>query len=379
MENFNWLKMKKYELAAVLAAGLLSFSACDGLVDDGGNGGVTPSGDLVLNASKTIIQANGDDAAVFEVLYNGEPVTEGVTIYDDDNNVVDLPSLTFTTTQTGTYSFWAAYGTSFTETVTVTAIGFAVPELPDDPQPESTSFARKVLLTQFTGTGCGYCPGMITLLRNVLADEDYASRTVLAAAHQYNSSDPAYLSSADLAGAMGVGPYPSLVADMSLTFTNYTSESGLRLLIDNCYNRSRALAGIAASAQFDGGTLVVTASVKAAETADFRIGAWLLEDGIYGRQSNYNQAAWPGDYNTHDNCIRIADSRVSNYNYTGHSLGTVGAGETAEYAFVMDLDDSWVTENLHLVIFVTTPEDNAWVVNNAVYCDADGSVAFDYE
>lgn len=72
---------------------------------------------------------------------------------------------------------------------------------------------------------------------------------------------------------------------------NYTSESGLRSLIDNSYNRSRALAGIAASAQFDGGTLVVTASVKAAETADFRIGAWLLEDGIYGRQSNYNQAA----------------------------------------------------------------------------------------
>ena len=45
----------------------------------------------------------------------------------------------------------------------------------------------------------------------------------------------------------------------------------------------------------------------------------------------------------------------------------------------MDLDDSWVTENLHLVIFVTTPEDNAWVVNNAVSCNADGSVAFDYE
>lgn len=371
--------MKKYELAAVLAAGLLSFSACDGLVDDGGNGGVTPSGDLVLNASKTIIQANGDDAAVFEVLYNGEPVTDGVTIYDDDNNVVDLPSLTFTTTETGTYSFWAAYGTSFTETVTVTAIGFAVPELPDDPQPESTSFARKVLLTQFTGTGCGYCPGMITLLRSVLADEDYASRTVLAAAHQYNSSDPAYLSSADLAGAMGVGSYPSLVADMSLTFTNYTSESGLRSLIDNCYNGTQALAGIAASAQFDGGTLVVTASVKAAETADFRIGAWLLEDGIYGQQSNYNQAAWTGDYNTHDNCIRIADSRVSNYNYTGHSLGTIEAGETAEYAFVMDLDDSWVTENLHLVIFVTTPDGNSWTVNNAVACDADGTVAFDYE
>lgn len=372
----------KFVLAAVWAAGLLSFSACDGLVDDGDNGRGTPSGDLVLNVSKTIIQADGNDAATFEVLYNGESVTEGVTIYDDDNNVVDLPSLTFTTTQTGTYSFWAAYGTSFTETVTVTAIGFAVPELPEDPQPESTSFARKVLLTQFTGTGCGYCPGTISAIRTVSEDEAYSSKFLVASCHSFNSNDPAYSDETSrLAVAMGFsGSAPVVNMDLSsLSYTSAISAQNLRTMVDQAYGRTSAKAGIAASAQFDGGTLVVTASVKAAETADFRIGAWLLEDGIYGRQSNYNQAAWPGDYNTHDNCIRIADSRVSNYNYTGYSLGTVEAGDTAEYAFVMDLDDSWVTENLHLVIFVTTPEDNAWVVNNAVSCDADGSVAFDYE
>lgn len=140
---------------------------------------------------------------------------------------------------------------------------------------------------------------------------------------------------------------------MNTLFTNYTSQLGLRNLIDDSYERTEALAGISASAS--------------------------IEDGIYGRQSNYNSASWTGDYNTHDNCIRLADSKMSNMNYTGHPLGTIAAGETAEYAFVMTLDQSWVTDSLHLVIFVTTPEGKSWVVNNAVPCAVDGSVEYQYK
>lgn len=345
--------MKIFDMCAAFAA-MTALCSCNGLVDDEGFGnGHVASGDLSLTVSATVIQANGEDEAKFEVLYLGEPVTEGVTIYDGNNNVVDLPSLTFTAAEPGSYSFWAAYGTAYSETVTVTAIDFPVPVLPEDPDPDNLSFSRRVMLTQFTGTGCGYCPGMITLLRSVLSEEAYASKTVLAAAHLYNSDDPAYLSSASLDDAMGVSSFPSVVADMNTLFTNYTSQLGLRNLIDDSYERTEALAGISASAS--------------------------IEDGIYGRQSNYNSASWTGDYNTHDNCIRLADSKMSNMNYTGHPLGTIAAGETAEYAFVMTLDQSWVTDSLHLVIFVTTPEGKSWVVNNAVPCAVDGSVEYQYK
>lgn len=371
--------MKILNFSAAVAA-LVALSACNGLVDNGGSdNGHVATGDITLVSSASVIQANGEDEARFEVFYKGELVTEGVTIYDGNNNVVDLPSMTFTTTQSGSYSFWAAYGTAFSETVTVTAIDFPVPELPEDPEPENLSFARRVLLTQFTGTGCGYCPGMITLLRTVLAEEEYASKIVLAAAHTFNSDDPAYLSSASLDYAMGIKDYPSVLADMNLLYTNYNSQLGLKNTIDDSYGRTEALAGISASASIDDGTLVVMTSVKAASTAEFRIGAWLLEDGIYGRQKNYNSASWTGDYNTHDNCIRLADSKMSNMNYTGHPLGTIEAGETAEYAFVMTLDQSWVADNLHLVIFVTTPEGKSWVVNNAIPCAVDGSVGYQYK
>lgn len=370
----------------LLIAGVTMLFSCTELPDkdneegDNGNQGEIGSSELVLLASDMVIQANGEDAVQFTVLSDGEPVSEGVRFYDGSTNKqIDLPDLRFTTTDTGTYYFWAAYGTSQTDIVTVTAIGFPVPELPEDPEPENTSFARRVLLTQFTGTGCGYCPGMITLLRSLMEDDEYASKVVLTACHSYNSDDPAYLLDR-LDQAMGVSSYPMVVADMYVSYNNYNNMNGLMSVIDMAHGRSAAKAGISASAELNGNTLVVRASIKASQTSEFRIGAWLLEDGIEGRQSNYNPGTWTGNYDVHDNCIRIADSRVSNSNFTGHSLGTIEAGETAEYAFVMTLEDGWVAENCHLALFITTPEDGEdyFSVNNAVSCSINGEVSFDY-
>ena len=154
--------MKIIEFLTFITAGAVMFSSCSSLTgdDEGTDGPGTPGATgLELQVSDMVIQADGKDAAVFTVLSDGKPVSEGVRFYDGaTNRQIELPEMAFTTTETGTYTFWAAYGTSHTETVSVTAIGFPVPELPDDPDPENTSFSRRVLLTQFTGTGCGYCP-----------------------------------------------------------------------------------------------------------------------------------------------------------------------------------------------------------------------------
>ena len=119
----------------------------------------TPSvNSLVLRASTTVIEADGNDAVQLEVLADGVPVTEGVRLYDGVTNLaIELPSMTFTTTEPGTYYFWAAYGTAHSEQLKVTAVGFDLPSLPEDPEPDNTSFVRRVLLTQFTGTRRGLC------------------------------------------------------------------------------------------------------------------------------------------------------------------------------------------------------------------------------
>lgn len=366
----------KYLIYSVLMSAALSAAvSCGGLT--GEDDSTTPvSGNLTISLSASVIQADGEDASVINVMLDGTTVTEGVTIYDaSTNKPLDLPDMVFTTTVSGTYSFWAAYGTEHSSTVTLRAIDFSVPVLPEDPEPDNLSFTRKCLVTQFTGTGCGYCPFMVLLLRDLMEDEEYSSRFVLAAAHTYSSSDPAYLSSR-LDQAMGVNSYPNLVIDMKYSYGNYNSYSGLTATLDQAYSECGPGTGIAVSTGLEGNTAVIRVSVKAAETGEYRIGAWLLEDGIYGRQSNYGAE---GDFDTHDNCIRVADSKVSASDFSGHSLGTLEKGTEAEYVFVIDIEDGWVKENCHLVVFTSVLDGRSYRVCNAVSCGLSESLEYSYE
>lgn len=355
-----------------------------------------PQTGLVLTATPSTIIADGEDVAVLEITLNDEVLTEGFTIYDDEDNIVELESMEFSTTVAGEYKFWASYKSEISDTITITAEepeedpdNNETPEGPTDSDPENLNFKRRSLLIQFTGTGCGYCPGMTQSLRDVLSNEEYAEHTVLTAAHRYNGSDPAYLAGYALDQAMGISGYPSLVADMCYIVTSYYTNY-VENLVTTALSRTTAKAGISAVSYIEDDKVIIKATVKAAEESKFRIGAWLMEDGIYGQQSNYGIAE--GDFNIHDNCIRVADSKVSSSDYTGYEIGPVDEngkvqpikkGETAEYTFTIELKDKWKRENCSLVIFVTTPEKvqgrESYFVNNVIEMPLEGEVAFEYE
>ncbi len=360
-----------------------------------------PQTGLVLTATPSTIIADGEDVAVLEVTLNDEVLTEGFTIYDDEDNIVEFENMEFSTTVAGEYKFWASYKSEISETITITAEepeedpeenpdDNETPEGPTDSDPENLNFKRRVLLTQFTGTGCGYCPGMILALREVMQDNTFADKTVLAAAHRYPGSDPAYLANYALDVAMGIGGFPSLSADMYYTYGLYSNMvEVIHWMVDASFERTTTKAGISAVSYIEEDKVIINATVKAAEESKFRIGAWLLEDGIYGQQTNYG---YEGDFNTHDNCIRVADSKASSSDYTGYDIGPVGEdgevqpikkGETEEYTFTIELKDKWKRENCSIVLFVTTPEKvqgrESYFVNNVIEMPLEGEVAFEYE
>jgi hypothetical protein len=354
-----------------------------------------PQTGLVLTATPSTIIANGEDCAVLEVQLNGETLTEGFSLYDGDDNPVELENMEFRTETVGEYLFWAEYKSEISQTITITATEEPenpsdpnIPDSPTDSDPENLNFKRRSLLIQFTGTGCGYCPGMTQSLRDVLSNEEYAEHTVLTAAHRFNNSDPAYLAGYALDQAMGISDYPSLVADMCYIVKSYTTNY-VENLVTTALSRTTAKAGIAATAVVEDNQVIVTATVKAAEESLFRIGAWIIEDGIYGLQTNYGVAE--GDFNTHDHCIRAADSKVSTRDYTGYAIGPVDdegniqpikKGETAEHTFTIELKDKWNRDKCSLVIFVTTPErvdrNEYYFVNNVIKMPLEGQHAFEY-
>jgi hypothetical protein len=82
----------------------------------------------------------------------------------------------------------------------------------------------------------------------------------------------------------------------------------------------------------------------------------------------------------------LADSKASNTDFSGYSLGTIEAGKTASHEFAFKLKENgagsktkWNHDNLRVIVFISTQEGNKWYVNNVVKCPKDGSVDFEYE
>lgn len=373
---------------AIFCLGAFAFVGCEQSGGDDNGGGNTSK--LLLVADKSNIYDNGEDCVTFTLYYEGMTLTEGYEIYIGEN---PLTGNTFSSTEIGSYTAWATYGTVQSNDVSINVVATppAAPTAPEDTNPEKTNFKRRVLLTQFTGTGCGYCPLMINAV-HLAMNGSYGDNAVLAVAHLFNESDPAYLSEAQtLDNSMGFNAAaPYLFMDLNKAMDTLYEQSAIESNIAKCLNRVEVRGGIAVNSAYyaEENYIVLTATVKAASTNEFRIGAWLLEDGISSKQSVYNsvQPVEGVDFNTHDNCIRLADSKYSNSNYTGYSLGTIEAGKTASREFAFKLKDNgtggknyWNHNNLRVIVFISTKEGNNWFVNNVVKCPKDGSVDFEYE
>ena len=369
--------MKALKSLAIL--GLLSL-LCVGCEPNGG--GSNSEEGLFLTVDNNTIYDNGEDVATFTVYYDGAKLQGGYVIYEGDN---ELTGNTFKSKKQGTYTFDALYGTLQSNKINVNVIQTPppAPAVPEDTNPEKTNFVRRVLLTQFTGTGCGYCPYMINALHE-LENSSYAPNYVLAVAHLYNESDPAYLSEAQtLDNAYGVNNYPSITADLQRRKNVNPDYASLTSLLNTAINRCSVKAGIAVNAEYHPNEkyVVINTLVKAKTTDSFRVGAWLLEDGISGKQTIYdNVKPLEGvNFNIHDNAIRLANSKNSNTDFSGFALGSIEAGKTASKDFAFHLKDKWKVENLHLVVFVTTKEGDKWLVNNVINAPIQGVTDFEYE
>ena len=358
--------------------------------------------ELKLTASRNLVQVNVDEV-ILTVYLGDEVITDDVTFYDGNFKVLNIPNFRYIAPKAGDQVIWASYGTYNSDEILIKAIDIPIPETPEDPQPESTDFKARVLMTEFTTTGCAYCPNMKILLHNALSDESVADKVVLTACHSgliNGKADPAFVKTTfdDFCNVSG---FPNVNFDMYYSFGNYTvGASEMRQLINDMYSvKADVAAGIAVNSALYDESLVAKVTVKAAVDAENRIGAFLLEDGIYGVQSGGSAEDW---MNTHDGVIRYIDSQYGKDQYFGHSVGVVEKGCTADYVFDWDLDviwsegalkgeqygnyywDEFVMENLHLVVFVSTigTDDKGnqfYYVNNVIDCPINGLTPYEYK
>ena len=394
-----------FKYASLLAAAVMLVS-CQGQQGDDNNtdgpingGGIT--GKIELTVDKVLIQADGADYATLTVSLDGKAVSEGVTFFDGKNNILDLNGFKFSTEVPGNYEIWANYGTYNTDKVLIRALAAAIPQTPADPKPSSVDFKSRVMCMQFTGTACGYCSQFMSRLKDAFEDEAFADEYVRAAIHSYSYSaaypDPAYMTWSWSDRVLSA-THPSIVMDYINKYALYSSTSSdeFKGVVNEMNASKKGLAsGIAVSSTLKDGQIVAKVTVKAAETAVYRVGAMLLEDGIKANQ--INGEPW---MNNHDACVRYIDAREDSANGTerwyGFSLGKIEKGKTADYLFVWNLQEIWddvnepiaywnafVEENLRLAAFVTTTGEDErgnqfYYINNAVSAAVNGETPFAY-
>lgn len=367
-----------FQIASLLLMPAVMLISCNG---DEGDGTDMNAG-FYVSADKNVIQNNNEDAAVLQAQLDGKDVTSATTFYLlSGKDMTPISGHIFTTADLGEHQIVGSYGTFNTmkEPTVITAINVAVPSVAADPDAANTSFVHRAFLNQYTGTGCGYCPGMIRALRAAFEDEETADMAVLAAVHSYGAGDPAYIASPRASS------YPFLHIDMVSSFSydqDPYGKSGVLKSIMSERTSSPAKVGISANPFYKDDLLVVTVEVKAAVSGEYNLGVWFLQDNVYGQQTdNLGIVVTDKSYEYHHNCVRVADSRHLN-TYAGHPLGKLEAGKTVQKTFVLNIKkDAWKLKdmnNIHFAAFVTERNGNVYEVVNVVDCPYNEPTPYQY-
>ena len=364
---------------------------------------------VVVTFDKSVIKSDGSDAVTFRAYYNGNEVSDDAKFYQVIEGKPIKMGRSFSTSDVGTYEFWATYGTRQSEHVYISAISKDIPAAAGDSNPSGTSFVHRTFFNQYTAGTCIWCPYMTHLLHKTLQD-GYEDKVVLAS---IRSGESGFAQVSNPSSGL-----PYLHIDYSQGYDHQMASQAavdrLRNLIDGVVAEP-AVAGISANTKYyeEDGQILVKVAVKAAVADEYNVGLWLMQDNVVEKQSFKDEAnpnaldgTWkPGNsnpYNYHNNSVRVAESRYLGA-HVGYPLGMLKAGETAEWIFLVNVnlnegydknedgkinhhDGSWwagkkavTLDDLHFAAFVTNHKGNTYTVVNAIGFPYNGSVSFEYK
>ncbi|MFR9576110.1 MAG: Omp28-related outer membrane protein [Rikenellaceae bacterium] len=364
--------MKLISKYLLLAFALLTLSVgCDS-DDDSSSGDGT---ELVLTPSSSFIVVSTSSIIEFTATYNGKDVSNSSDLMVLQKSTSDsdlLSDNTYTVSRAGTYTFYAIYGNYMSDEITVTGIT-NLPDAAADSAPDQfDSFSKRAMAVLATGTWCQYCPYLIDVIHDYTSLND---DLVACEAHYRDtmtSTGAGYVTT-----KLSTASYPTLYMGLS-TKSTLSTDATVATLTTAVKSELSTAAGTAISANtsYEDSVVCVRADVKVSEGGQYRIGAFLLEDDVYGEQTN----AFDDWMNYHDNVIAaIYPESIS----LTETLGGVSVQDAkSTHLFYCEFDFSTLTTvtnrtNCRVVIF--TYDNSALVVDNVVEVELGGSISYQYE
>jgi len=221
------------------------------------------------------------------------------------------------------------------------------PEENNPDTPIATSkFTKKVLIEDFTGTWCGWCPRVSFGIEKV---EEQTDQTVTVAIHR-GSTDPYHFGESNI-GSLDEGSYPTAKLNRNILW-NYPEPENVTQIIH--LTNQVAQLGLSINSTLSGNTLTIdvntTFETNLSETKQV---VYLVEDNL-----NYDQTNYTEYYNgvstisnfEHDNVLRKVLTNIF-----GDAIPSSESKKDNEYLANYDLTiPSQVTNvnNLKIVAFV---------------------------
>lgn len=250
-----------------------------------------PPSSIVLTAN-SLSQSTGDET-VFTVKTNtGINVTESANIKVNGNA---LTGSTFTSSTAGNFQVVATYENFTSSEITVNYT-------------QAINFAKRVLIEDYTGTWCGYCPRVSYGIEQVLAQTEYA---VPVAIHRGN--DPYNFAGANvLENLIGLQGYPTAMLNR-LTEWKYPEPNNVNQVVALTQGTLPKL-GLAMTANVSGGNVNLTVKTKFGKTiSGAKLVVYALENGLIYNQVNYTSYFGGGSTIigfTHDHVVRAAFTNI---------------------------------------------------------------------
>lgn len=250
-----------------------------------------PPSSIVLTAN-SLSQSTGDET-VFTVKTNtGINVTESANIKVNGNA---LTGSTFTSSTAGNFQVVATYENLTSSEITVNYT-------------QAINFAKRVLIEDYTGTWCGYCPRVSYGIEQVLAQTEYA---VPVAIHRGN--DPYNFSGASvLENLIGLQGYPTAMLNR-LTEWKYPEPNNVNQVVALTQGTLPKL-GLAMTANVSGGNVNLTVKTKFGKTiSGAKLVVYALENGLIYNQVNYTSYFGGGSTITgftHDHVVRAVFTNI---------------------------------------------------------------------
>ena len=332
--------------------------SCSGNIDD--------SSLPVLEVSDAEIDLATESQAVFTVKYNGVDVTSDASLVSDAEG---LQGNVYTPAEPCTAVFKAVYKGLESNEVTVTVINTEVKI--------ESKYDRHVLVAEFTGASCAFCPegfDNMSLQLSKPAMASYKPNLHICAFHSEEMGKdtlaiPATMDVKDMFSGLDLPSYTIDLRDAG--GLNTDGLAGFNTAIKASFQEHTPHCGVAVSSALSSDRQSVVIQVKVASelTSEYRVVVLVVQDKIVGYQKHGNYGELD-DY-THKHVVRQV---VTEYvgTFAGEKItddGKIAAGAEAEKSWSIPVDRRWVLENTEIYALAL---DKDGYVNNMNVCAIDG-------